>query len=156
MMDVHHQADQSVGSQMSRLTWILLLTGALAAPVAWYLLFAGQVPIFGAVAQSGPVNWTTAVIGYVATVAGVILGSAYRALRPNTKSSGQIENFRALSLDIIRSRDLWAGLVASPLVFGLLYRTLDGVTLSGLCVLALENGFCCHTVVSNLKVGSRR
>ena len=82
--------------------------------------------------------------GYLATVAGVILGSAYRGLHPKPTAGGRIDDFGALASDIFRSRDLWAGLVASPLVFGLLYRTLDDAALSGLVVLGLENGFCCH------------
>jgi hypothetical protein len=141
---------------MRAVTTLVWIAAAVAAAVAWALLFMGSTTWFGAVAQASPTDWGKLVAGYFATVAGVVLGSAYRALRPKTAAAAaRIDNFRVVADDIFRSRDLWAGLVASPLVFGLLYRTLDDAALSGLVVLALENGFCCHTVVSNIRVGKK-
>ena len=136
---------------MRGLSWLLWILAAVAAALVWIWLFVGSTSLFGAVAVASPTDWVKLVAGYLATVAGVILGSAYRGLHPKPNAGGRIDNFGALASDIFRSRDLWAGLVASPLVFGLLYRTLDDAALSGLVVLGLENGFCCHTVVSNMR-----
>jgi len=48
----------------------------------------------------------------------------------------------------LRSVDLWMGLCGSPIVFLLLARANEGMSLPGMIVVALENGFCCLIIVN--------
>ena len=126
--------------------WLVL---AVMAAYVWYWLYSGGATFLGGVASTS-LDWTDWLFGYFATLVGVVAGAAYRSLH-STGRTQRITNFKKLLADIFRSRDLWAGVVASPLVFGMIYRTVDGITLSGLVVVALENGFCCHTVIARIQ-----
>jgi hypothetical protein len=89
-------------------------------------------------------------IGFAATVAGVVLGSAYRHLaRLKERDVQTMGSFRVEALNIARSVDLWMGLVASPLVYGLLIQSLAKMGLAGLVIVALENGFCCLLIAES-------
>lgn len=93
---------------------------------------------------------TKLLIGFGATVAGVVLGSAYRHLaRLKERGVETMESFRAQALSIARSVDLWMGLLASPIVYGLLIQSLAKMGQSGLVIVALENGFCCLLIAES-------
>ena len=128
---------------------------ALAAIIGGFWGFSAivtrELEIFGALAEDkSTLNWMHILIGYTATVVGVISGAGYRTvangeLQPN----GRIKIQTMLS-DVFHSRDLWAGLFASPLVFGVLYTTANGLDWLGLIVIAVENGFFCHFTIAQL------
>jgi hypothetical protein len=88
--------------------------------------------------------------GFAATLFGVVLGSMYRQLARLRESGVQsLTSVRSFTVDLVRSVDLWMGLVASPLVYGLLVQSAEMMATSGLVIVALENGFCCLLVVEN-------
>jgi hypothetical protein len=88
-------------------------------------------------------------LSFGATVAGVILGSVYRQLRElQAQGTRKIENFGVFFGDVFRSTDMWIGLAGSPLVYALLLKSSDGMSLPGLLTVALENGFCCLLIIN--------
>jgi hypothetical protein len=89
--------------------------------------------------------------GYVMTVAGVVLGSAYRALdRMRAAKVTEIANFPAFARDVFRSVDFWMALLASPIVYAALWKTIDSQEMTALTIFPLENGFACLAVISAL------
>jgi len=88
-------------------------------------------------------------LSFSATIAGVVIGSTYRQLRA-LQAAGltTIPNARVFLSDLSRSIDLWLGLVGAPIVYALLLQSTDGMSLPGLLLVALENGFCCLLIVN--------
>lgn len=134
------------------IAWFLAVGCGL---VAWYWLYIGGNTFLGGVATTD-IDWKGLGVGYVATLFGVASGAAYRTMRSDPKWPGPIADFGELATSVLRSRDLWAGMIASPIVFGLIYRTVEGISLVGLVVVALENGFCCHELISRLHDGNNQ
>ena len=89
--------------------------------------------------------------GFIATLVGVLLGSAYRRLSA-MKAAGRknIGKLRTFLKSLLESVDLWMGFVASPLVFALLLRASEGMSTPGLLIVGLENGFCCLLIAESL------
>jgi len=120
---------------------LLALIGAIGT-----VLLAQRSVIFG-LYEGGGLDWMRIGFGYLATVAGVILGSVYRQLR-------QLQDRRVQKVpkgflgNCLRSIDLWMGLCASPIVFALLMQASAGMNLPGIAIVALENGFCCLLIVN--------
>ena len=113
----------------------------------WWFMVHQDRHVFGGIVSGQPaIDWRVAILGYAATILGVTLGAFYRRLRGQTT----INNFHCFFKQTLRSTDLWAGYCASPLVFGLVLLTTSGVTLAGLIVIGLQNGFCCHVVIERL------
>ena len=91
-------------------------------------------------------------LGYAVTVVGVILGAGFRrVLRLQSQGRAQIRPLALLS-DVFRSPDLWLGLLGSPLLFALFVKTLADVDAPSLIAIALQNGFFCSTLVTELVV----
>lgn len=92
-----------------------------------------------------------AVLGFIATLTGVFLGTAYRKLSA-IKAAGRddVGKLKVFFRSLLGSVDLWMGLIASPLVFALLLQASAGMSLPGLLVVALENGFCCLLIAESL------
>ena len=113
----------------------------------WYLV--PRAPSFGMFAVEGEINLTRAGLSFAATIAGVILGSFYRQLRA-LQATGQttIEAPLRFIAAMFRSVDMWLGLAGAPIVYALLLQSTSGMTLPGLLVVALENGFCCLVIVN--------
>jgi hypothetical protein len=88
--------------------------------------------------------------GYLVTLVGVILGSAYRELQAHKeRGDPQIRSFSLFAKSVFLSVDFWMRSCRSPIVYALLWKSLDGGNVAGLSVIALQNGFCCTMVVSN-------
>jgi hypothetical protein len=49
---------------------------------------------------------------------------------------------------MLKSVDMWLGLAGAPIVYALVLQSTAGMTLPGLLVVALENGFCCLIVLN--------
>ncbi len=118
----------------------------------WYL--TPRSPSFGMFAADEGLNIWRFVLSFSATIAGVALGSAYRQLRA-LQVSGQrlIEEPRVFVKEMFRSVDMWLGLAGAPIVYALLLQSTGGMTLAGLLVIALENGFCCLVIVNSFVSG---
>jgi hypothetical protein len=54
---------------------------------------------------------------------------------------------RPLLRDVFSSVDFYIGLVGAPIVYGLLWRSLADISLAGLSVIALQNGFTSHAIL---------
>jgi hypothetical protein len=123
---------------------------AAAGFFIWRWIVMNQPLRFGA--NETPQTQSLGVIayGYAVTVAGVLIGSFYRALQAmkeaGTTSIGDPGKFVKT---VLLSVDLWLSLFGSPIVYALLWKSLDGGNIAGLTVIALENGFCCTMVVNN-------
>jgi len=91
------------------------------------------------------------VYGFVITMAGVFLGSAFRELK-RQKEELRRQSIHPLSFfaGVLRSIDFWMGVCAAPIVYALLIRSLDGGGDAGLTVIALQNGFCCTLLASQV------
>lgn len=124
---------------------VALLVGFLAY---WYL--APREPSFGMFEElNGNGNFRFA-LSFIATIAGVALGSAYRELKSlQAQGINRIEAPVAFLSDLLRSTDLWLGLAGSPIVYALLLQASDGMSLPGLIIVALQNGFCCLVILNS-------
>jgi hypothetical protein len=55
-----------------------------------------------------------------------------------------------LAAEVLRSIDFHIGLVGSPLVFGLLWQSIADISVAGITVIALQNGFASHAVLERV------
>jgi hypothetical protein len=126
---------------------ILPLLGVVGA-IIWFRMAPGA-RAFGAFEQASSEQILRITVGYLATVAGVVLGSLYRQLR-QLRDAGisEIASLLEFLSRAGRSVDLWMGLCGSPIVFLLLARANESMSLAGMVVVALENGFCCLIIVN--------
>lgn len=126
---------------------LAFLTLFAIGAIGWWFLVQQDRQVFGAIsAGQQTTDWPAAVLGYAATLFGVTLGAFYREL----SGEKSIADFHVFLRRAVRSTDLWAGYCASPLVCGLVLLATSGVTLAGLVVIALQNGFFCHVVIKRL------
>ena len=117
--------------------------------ILWWQLI-GDTPLsFGAQEVPKTNNWSIIIYGYIITLVGVILGTAYRELQ-RRKESGQTQITKAVVKDIFTSIDLWMSLLGSPLVYALLWKSLEGGSVASLTIVALQNGFCCTIIIGNM------
>jgi hypothetical protein len=128
---------------------ILAATGSLLFGLLAYWYLAPRSSTFGmfeGAETSGPLRFA---LSFSATIAGVILGSFYRELRAlRAKGVTTIENPRSFIGTMSRSVDMWLGFAGSPIVYALLLKATDGMSLPGLLAIALENGFCCLIIIN--------
>jgi len=123
---------------------------AIVGFLAWWKLVEPQQLQWGA--QSVPVagNFLIVIYGYLVTLAGVIIGSAYRQLQQlREKGETTIKDIPTFIRSVFYSIDLWTGLLGSPIVYALLWKSIDNGSVSGLTIVALQNGFCCTVIISN-------
>jgi hypothetical protein len=89
------------------------------------------------------------IYGYLVTVIGVVLGTIYRELSEmKEKGRRRITKIGVFIKRIFSSIDLWLGLLGSPFVYALIWKSIDEGSISGLTVIALQNGFSC-TIITN-------
>lgn len=131
-----------------RWTMVFAIVFAVGGFVAfWYL--APRSASFGMFEAEGKANIGRLAISFSATIGGVVLGSAYRQLRAlQAAGTNVIRDVPAFLSTLLRSVDLWLGLVGAPIVYALLLQATDGMSLPGLLLVALENGFCCLLIVN--------
>jgi hypothetical protein len=123
---------------------ISLLFGLFAY---WYLApRSSSFGMFEGAETSGPLRF---ILSFLATIIGVICGSFYRELRGlQAKGEKSIQDLRSFFVGMFRSVDMWLGFAGSPIVYALLLKATDGMSLPGLLTVALENGFCCLIIVN--------
>jgi hypothetical protein len=132
-----------------RIFLALISVAAIAIGFAGYWYYA-PVETLGMVegSASGGLKF---LLGFAATIVGVMLGALYRRLRAlQARGITNIPSARKFSKDVASSVDLWLGLVGAPIVYALLLKSSDGMDLLGLVIVALQNGFCCLIILNSL------
>jgi hypothetical protein len=121
------------------------------AITTWFVS-RSQVPgASGAFESVTTARWTstllTATYGFCLTLIGVALGSTYRRLiKLRAAGTDKIAILRLLG-DVFTSVDFYIGLVGAPIVYGLLWQSLSDISLAGLTIIALQNGFTSHAIL---------
>ena len=129
---------------------ILYVGLACVGFLVWHYLVTAQPLRFGANETPATQKVSVVMYGYLVTLAGVVLGSAYRELQARKeRGETQISSLRGFARSVFLSIDFWTSMCGSPIVYALLWRSLDGGNVAGLTVIALQNGFCCTMVISN-------
>jgi hypothetical protein len=117
----------------------------------WMTLINQHQQAFGAQAIPFHNSWWFIAYGFIVTMIGVFLGSTYRALQAlKEKGETQIGKVSAFFHSILTSIDLWIGIVGAPIVYALLWKSMETVSVAGLTIVALQNGFCCTLIIANL------
>lgn len=129
----------------------LFLLLAIIGIVGWRYLLGSELLRFGANAAPEQPGARVLIYGYVITLIGVVLGSAYRELQTR-KQRGEttIRSPRRLLRAVFLSLDFWMSLCGSPLVYALIWKSMEGGNLAGLTTIALQNGFCCTVIIGSL------
>lgn len=121
----------------------------------WYLL--PRSASFGMFEGGDQANLLRLLLGFAATLVGVAFGSVFRGLgRLKANGVTTIENPRTFASETLRSIDLWLGLAGSPIVYALLLQSTNGMSLAGLLVIALQNGFCCLVLINQFVASKER
>lgn len=132
--------------------WILLvvLLAIICFGISWWLMVRNPVR-FGAVAVTASSGSGRLILGYILTLVGVIVGTAYRELQ-SRKDKGEtiLPDFNLFLKSIFLSIDFWLGICGSPLVYALIVQATEGGGMAGLAVMAIQNGFFCTVVISGL------
>lgn len=87
------------------------------------------------------------------TLVGVALGAVYRRLIQLKKDGVTRIQYLELIVHVATSVDFCIGLVAAPVVFGMLWQSMVETTLPGLTIIALQNGFAANAIVAQLAAG---
>jgi hypothetical protein len=144
---------------MKRWLWTVYALLAVVGFTAWkYLITIGPTR-FGSsepVPTSG--NYCIVAFGYLVTLLGVLLGSVYRQLRARADAgTTSVGDPRLFFGTVFTSVEFWMSMCGSPIVYALLWKSVGGGDLSALTIIALENGFCCTTILSNfVKAGGQQ
>jgi hypothetical protein len=128
------------------------VAGLLLGLTGYWLLAGPSARMFGGLGdpEGAALPLPAWVIGYLVTLAGVVLGAGFRrVLRVQTDGKQQV-NVTRLAREVFRSTDLWLGLLGSPLLFALIVKTLAGLDMPGIVAVSLQNGFFCATLVTEL------
>jgi hypothetical protein len=105
---------------------------------------------FGVEANSDLESALTAGLVFLTTLFGVLLGSLYRRLISMQQAGRKSVKFQVLLRTVLRSIDFQIGLIGAPVVFGLLWQAISDISLSGMLVIALQNGFTSHAILKEL------
>jgi hypothetical protein len=84
------------------------------------------------------------------TLIGVFIGAAYRRLIEMRGKGVATVKFHRLATEVLRSIDFHIGLIGSPLIFGLIWQAIDDISIAGITVIALQNGFASHAVLERV------
>lgn len=136
---------------------VVIIVCAVAIGLAGFWLLLPREPSYGMFQEGAAADVARVGLSFFATLGGVVLGSAYRQLK-KLQAAGQevIDNAGALVSRMSRSLDLWLALASAPIVYALLLKTTAGMNLSGLIVVALQNGFCCLLIIDQLNPAPAR
>jgi hypothetical protein len=127
---------------------LLAVGGGIAA---YAILLNSYVLRFGVAAVPDKPGLGALAFGYLITVVGVVLGSAYRQLVAlRARGIVDISNLYLFFGGVFHSVELWLGVFASPIVYSLIWKAFDGGSLKVLGALALENGFFCTAIMSSI------
>lgn len=134
---------------MRTIVYFIIVVVAIAVGFFGFWRLAPRTTTFGMFGGEGEAQFGRIALSFSATILGVVLGTLYRSLRRLQESGATaIENVRAFFSGLLRSIDLWLGMAGSPIVFALVLQSTSGMTVPGLLLVGLENGFCCLIVVN--------
>lgn len=126
----------------------LLLVGGIAG---YYWLAANTPLAFGMNEAPEPQSIVVVAYGYCVTLAGVILGALYRELQAmKARGEQQIGSIGRFLRGVFLSVDFWISACGSPIVYALLWKSLEGGSRSALTIVALQNGFCCTMILDSI------
>jgi hypothetical protein len=120
----------------------------------WFVSRSNVPGVSGAFTSGNETSWMAialaAAYGFVITVVGVGLGALYRRL-VKLRAAG-VESIKPGELlrSILPSVDFQIGLVGAPVIYGLLWQSLSDISLAGLTIIALQNGFASHAVLDQI------
>ncbi|WP_148301741.1 hypothetical protein [Sneathiella glossodoripedis] len=92
----------------------------------------------------------TALSAFVMTLFGVLIGALYRRLVQMQEDGRKTVKYMVLLRNVLRSIDFQIGLVGAPVVFGLLWQAISGLSIEAMLVIALQNGFASHAVLKEV------
>jgi hypothetical protein len=133
----------------------LVIVIVIGLSITAYFIWQNRVPtVQGAFEMAGEGSWlataASAVYGFLMTLLGVFIGAAYRHLIELRSKGKTSVGLRSISAQVLRSTDFHIGVVGSPLVFGLLWQAIGDISVAGLTVIALQNGFTSHAVLERV------
>ena len=142
---------------MSKARWPTLVMAVLAGlAITVFFVARSQIPTVrgafevGTNGRSWFVTVLTAGYGFAMTLLGVFIGAAYRRLIELRSTGEDRARLRQVAAAVWGSIDFQIGLVGSPLIFGLLWQSIDDISLAGITVIALQNGFTSHAVLDRV------
>lgn len=90
-------------------------------------------------------------VGFSLTIIGVVGGTVYReAFNLRRAGINVVTSYKSFFSKVFKSTDLIMGLAGSPLIFALLLDAMSGISITGLIVVALQNGFACSAIVGTI------
>ena len=130
---------------------VALIVGAVIGLGGWlWIMSSSASRVFGAFEVDRTGRVVLYVYGYVLTLASAYLGSAYRRL-VTLRAQHKKRIPKGFWRDTARSIEFGISICGSPVAFGLVMQTADGISLAGFTVVAIQNGFFCPLVVSLLQ-----
>ena len=140
-----------------KLASLLVALCAGFAVTAWFVWHAGASGASGAFESPDNTGYKlvalTAAYGFAITLLGVALGAIYRRLLKLKSGGAEKVAFGQLLGDVFTSIDFQLSLVGAPIVYGLLWQSLTTVSIAGITIIALQNGFASHAVLNQLAGG---
>jgi hypothetical protein len=137
--------------------WVvrLVLVIVIGLLITAFFISRSLVPtVQGAFEIAGEKSWLgtvgSAVYGFLITLVGVFIGAAYRRLIELRGKGTTAVSLPAVTTDVVRSIDFHIGLVGSPLVFGLIWQSIGDISVAGITMIALQNGFTSHAVLERV------
>jgi len=137
--------------------WVLrlVLVIVLGLLISAFFISQSRVPtVQGAFEIAGEKSWLgtvgSVVYGFFMTLVGVFIGAAYRRLVELRGKGITSVRLPAVASDVVRSIDFHIGLVGSPLVFGLIWQSIGDISVAGITMIALQNGFTSHAVLARV------
>jgi hypothetical protein len=138
---------------MKSFRYVVLVAAVFSGlSITFWFVSRSQVPgASGAFQSATAPKWTstllTAGYGFCLTLIGVALGATYRRLIKLRTAGVDKVAVRKLLGDVFTSVDFYIGLVGAPIVYGLLWQSLADISLAGLSIIALQNGFTSHAII---------
>lgn len=131
---------------------LVIITGLM---ITIFFVVRSSVPtVQGAFGVPGVSSWvvtvSTAVYGFLMTLIGVFVGAAYRRLIELRSKGVSSVRLRSIAKQTLRSIDFHIGLVGSPIVFGLIWQAIGDISVAGITIIALQNGFASHAVLERV------
>jgi hypothetical protein len=121
------------------------------AITVWFVSRSEVPAASGAFQSATNSKWTatllTAIFGFCVTLTGVTLGAAYRRLIKLRTAGVDKIGVQQVLRDVFTSVDFYIGIVGAPIVYGLLWQSLADISLAGLSIIALQNGFTSHAIL---------
>lgn len=106
---------------------------------------------FGAVGEAEIAPWFRYLFAFSLVLAGVFLGSMYRkAVELKNQNLTQILSFKLFLRGTLRSIDFVISLAGAPVVFALILQQAPNISLIGLAMIALQNGFVSPIIIGSV------